>query len=140
MSIFHCNHSSGMCKKMYGASRFLLQRLSQGYYCNLRFISTDQSDRISPYTRESDVSPFTMQSSRRVPSCAKPSFSSTFADATLRVSASACTRFRSSVLKAQCNSALVASVAKPCPHTESLRQYPMPALRKSGFHLNKHQG
>ena len=66
---------------------------------------------ISPYTHESDTSPFTMQSSRNVPSRTNPSFSRTRADAALRVSASAWTRFRSSVSNAHCSSARAASVA-----------------------------
>ena len=44
---------------------------------------------ISPYTHESDTSPFTTQSSRNVPSRTNPSFSRTRADAALRVSVSA---------------------------------------------------
>ena len=49
---------------------------------------------ISPNTHEFDTSPFTMQSSRSVPSRTNPSFSRTRADATLRVSVSAWTRLR----------------------------------------------
>lgn len=41
----------------------------------------------NPYTESSDTSPFTMQTSRSVPSRTKPSFSSTRSDALLRVSA-----------------------------------------------------
>src|SRR6478609_4452630 len=66
---------------------------------------------ISPYTHESDTSPFTTQSSRNVPSRTNPSFSSTRADAILRVSASAWTRFRSSVSNAHRSRARAASVA-----------------------------
>ena len=47
-----------------------------------------QSRLSKPYTQESDTSPLTMQSSRNVPSRTKPSFSSTRAEATLRVSVS----------------------------------------------------
>jgi PBP1b-binding outer membrane lipoprotein LpoB len=66
---------------------------------------------ISPKTHESDTSPFTTQSSRNVPSRTNPSFSRTRADAALRVSVSAWTRFRSSVSNAHCNKAPAASVA-----------------------------
>ena len=66
---------------------------------------------ISPYTHEFDTSPFTTQSSRNVPSRTNPSFSRTRADAALRVSVSAWTRFRSSVSNAHCNKARAASVA-----------------------------
>jgi hypothetical protein len=48
----------------------------------------------SPYTHESDTSPFTMQSSRSVPSRTNPSFSRTRAEAALRVSASVPTNGR----------------------------------------------
>jgi hypothetical protein len=65
----------------------------------------------SPYTHESDTSPFTTQSSRYVPSRTNPSFSSTRADAALRVSVSACTRFRSSVSNAHSSKERAASVA-----------------------------
>ena len=44
---------------------------------------------IKPNTHESDTSPFTTQSSRKVPSRTNPSFSRTRAEATLRVSVSA---------------------------------------------------
>src|SRR6185312_9626160 len=72
-----------------------------------------QSRLRSPWIQESEISPSTMQSSRSVPSRTKPSFSSTRAEAALRVSVSACTRLRSSVSNAHCSKARTASVAYP---------------------------
>src|ERR1700726_1734513 len=66
---------------------------------------------MSPYTHESETSPFTTQSSRNVPSRTNPSFSRTRADAALRVSVSPWTRFKSSVSNAHCSKARPASVA-----------------------------
>lgn len=66
---------------------------------------------IRPCTHESDTSLFTTQSPRNVPSRTNPSFSRTRADAALRVSVSAWTRFRSSVSNAHWCKARAASVA-----------------------------
>ena len=77
-------------------------RVSMGNgYVDLKLVTDD----------ESETSSFTTQSSRKVPSRTKPSFSRTRADASLRVSVSDWTRFRSSVSKAHSSKARAASVA-----------------------------
>ena len=90
-----------------------------------------------PYIQESDTSPSTMQFSRSVPSRTKPSFSNTRADAMFRVSVSAWTRFKSKATNAQSTKTPTASVAKPWPQADSLKQQPIDALRWSGFHPAK---